>query len=636
MHTAFFAVPIALVAGLLAIAVLTFRYDSFGGLKVLVAAAAVGAVFTIGLRAVLRPRVRTRGVPVPRAEQPQLSGLVEAIADSTGTPEPDEIRITSEPAVALREDTSLLGWRVRARYLEIGLPLLAALNLSELRAVLARELGSRAGCGRLAATALRIGDSVQRTASELTSGPTKFLFRGYEKTYARIAVQSDQQVHRSADAAAVRAAGRRAAVTSLRKAAAVEIGWADYAEHYLSMGKQVGHAPDVLLGFRSFMENPDRKPQLAERAKHSVDEGGSSGRRIEVIKRSSGPDKEVDDRPAFAVLRNPRKSVPALEDGLLVQSLGPHLPWPELARQAGAAHVAEQTARLAAAMVQSGLPVEPTIAGVLAAVHRGQGHDLVNPVLNPGLCPERVERAVVDTLTELLGCAVVDGLVCAQRAQHELDWAGPSTVRLTNNQPLDPDRLIRPAMQDPRLVPGLHRALVDLGVPLNHTRPPAAEPDPSAAGIVSPVLFAGANHHLIVTDRGLVLLPGATSSTKRLLSGTMARLRRAQEEQLRELADTPVGELRNRPGAQWVDSRDVADARLDQQSPDWTLALSLYLDEYAVSELDESAVRRDGEGMALLRLRGVPDALEHGDPYRGMGELMGARMDLNAEPAVPA
>src|SRR5699024_8216918 len=133
---------------------------------------------------------------------------------------------------------------------------------------------------------------------------------------------------------------------------------------------------------------------------------------------------------AFAVLRNPRKSVPALEDGLLVQGLGPHLPWPELARQAGAAHVAEQTARLAAAVAQSGLPIEPTIGGVLAAVHRGQGHELINPVLNPGLCPERVDQAVEDTLTELLGCAAVDGLICAQRAQHELDWAGPSTVRL--------------------------------------------------------------------------------------------------------------------------------------------------------------------------------------------------------------
>lgn len=450
LHIGFFLAPIALVLGLLAIAALTFRYDQGSGAKAALAAVAVGAICAIGLRAVLRNRVRPRGVQLTRTEQPQLWRMAESIAADADAPVPDEIRITSEPNATILEDTALLGLRTRTRYLELGLPLLAALNASELRAVVAHELGRLTGGNRLTVTAYRASASVERTVAHLTGGPVKWLFTGYARLFTAIAATTGSELELAADAIAVREAGTRTAVTALRKAIAIEIGWQEYADDYLSMAKSVGHAPDVLLGFRSFMEHPVRKRQLAERVKRTIagEADGSRTRpparkRIEAMKRIKVGNKELDDRPAFAMLRNPRKSVPELEDRLLIDGLKRRLAWPELARLAGAAHVAERAALLSSAAAQSGLPVEPTIVGILPAIHRGQGHDLVNPVLNPGLCPERIEEAAVDTLTELLGCAVVDALICARRAHHELDWGGPSTVRLANGQPLDPDRLDR-------------------------------------------------------------------------------------------------------------------------------------------------------------------------------------------------
>ncbi|KAA5829510.1 M48 family metallopeptidase [Saccharopolyspora hirsuta] len=630
LHIAFFVAPIALVLGLLSIAAVTFRYDQTSGLKAAAAALVVGTLFAVGLRAVLRSRVRARGVLVDRAEQPQLWRMAESIAATAEAPKPDEIRITSEPVVAVREDTALLGLRTRTRYLELGLPLLAALNVGELRAAMAREIGRLTGRNKLTVLAHRTSASVERTAAGLTGGPTKWLFAGYARAFMAVAATTAQDLEQAADAVAVREAGTRTAVLALRKSVAVEIGWREYADDYLSMATSIGHAPDVLLGFRNFMAHPARKPRLAERAKQTIAEepDGRTRRRIDAMKRIKTGDREPDERPAFAVLRNPRKSVPDLEDRLMVDGLGPRLPWPELAQRAGAAHVAEQAAVLSAAVEQSGLPVQPSIAGVLAAIHRGQGRDLINPVLNPGLNPELVDQAAEDTLVELLGCTVVDALVCARRAHHELDWGGPSPVRLGNGQPLDADRLVRPAVVDPRLIPGLHRALVNLGVPLNHARRPAPEPEPELAGIVSPVQCAGSSYDLLVTDRGLVLLPSSASTTKRLLAGTLARFREAELEQLGELAATPVGELRERTGAQWVDSRDVASARLDQDRTGWSLSLELYLDEYAVSELDDGLVRGDADGAAELVLRSSADGVEHGDPYRGLGELMGARMNV--------
>lgn len=635
LHIGFFLAPIALVLGLLAIAAFTFRYDRVSGLKAAAAAVAVGAMLGIWLRAVLRTRVRPRGVRLDREEQPQLWRLAESIASAADAPTPDEIRITSEPNATIREDTALLGLRTRTRYLELGLPLLAALNVSELRAVMAHQLGHLTGRNRLTVTAYRASASVERTVSGLTGGPVKWLFTGYARLFTALAATTGHALEFAADAVAVREAGSRAAITARRKALAIEIGWREYAEEYLSMAKAVGHAPDVLLGFRSFMEHPVRKSRLAERIKQTIAEERDGDRthpptrqRIDAMKRLKVT-RELDERPAFAMLRNPRKSVPELEDRLMIDGLKRRLAWPELARLAGAAHVAERAALLSSAAAQSGLEVEATISGLLPAIHRGQGHDLVNPVLNPGLSPERVDDAAVDTLTELLGCAVVDALICARRAHHELDWGGPSTVRLANGHPLDPDRLVRPAVADPRLIPGLHRALVDLGVPLTHGRRPAAEPEPSLAGIVSPVQCPGGNYDLLVTDRGLVLLPSSASTTKRLLAGTLARFRKAEQEQLGDLAATPICELREWPGAQWVDSRDVASARLDQDRAGWSLSLELYLDEYAMSELDDAGVRDGAEGISELVLRSTADGVEHGDPYRGLGELMGARMNLD-------
>jgi hypothetical protein len=48
-----------------------------------------------------------------------------------------------------------------------------------------------------------------------------------------------------------------------------------------------------------------------------------------------------------------------------------------------------------------------------------------------------------------------------------------------------------------------------------------------------------------------------------------------------------------------------------------------------VSELDDAGVRDGAEGVCELMLRSTADGVEHGDPYRGLGELMGARMNLD-------
>lgn len=632
LHLAVVALPVLIVAGLMGVAVYTYRYDAGGGLRAAAAAAVVATPIGLGIRALRCARLRPRGVTVGKKSQPNLWRMAEVLASAAGAPIPDEITIVPEPTADLRIDTALLGLRTRARYLEIGLPLLAGLTVGEIRAVVARELGRLVGTNRTIASSYRIRSSIQRTAAEIVGGPASWLFHCYARLFMALTAQVDREVDLTADAISAEIAGRRSAVTALRKSAAIELGWSDYAREYLSMAATLGHEPEVLLGFRAFLDQAQRKKDLAERSKRVIveekliDDHPSMRERLDRMKRMPASERKPDDRPAFALLRSPEKSVPELEGRLLVSGLGPRLPWPEIARRAGAARVAEQAATLAAAVAQSGLATEPTIGGVLAAIHQGQAAELVNPALNPGVAPDEVPQAVVDTLTELLGAAVVDALICARRAQHELDWSGSSVVRLTSGGLLDSDRLVRPAVADPRLVPGLHRALVELGVPLRHARPPADEPEPNLAGLVSAVDYAGERHELLVTDRGLLLVPAHSSALRRLLGAVFSAARHAELNELAELTTTAIGPLRKHPGAQWIDNRDIATGDLIRRRRGWSLALGLYLDDCSLSEVDPATLRRGPDDTAVLRLRSTPDSEERGEPFGGLADLMGARM----------
>ncbi|GAB2735395.1 hypothetical protein GCM10027174_05430 [Salinifilum aidingensis] len=650
LHFSFFAVPLGLVLGLFATAGYVGLHDRGSGAKAACAALFVAAASAVAARALRRARPPVRGVPIGREEQPKLWRLATSSARAGSAPEPDELRITSEPEAAVREDRGWLGWHVRRRTVEIGLPLLAGLTDDELRAVLIGEFGRLAGSrqdgtlpgrGRARALAHRVDDALAVKLSCMHSGPVKWLFGGYVRAYRAVAPNAGP-LWFAADAAAVRLLGRRVATTALRKHEAVRIGWREYVDEYLSMATEVGSTPDVVLGFRAFMENATRKPRLAERAKRTIAEqeltaerGRPSTReRLASLRRAPRTDESSpSDRPAFSALQQPRESVPQLEDRLLAEGLGERLHWPELVRRAGAVRASGQAARLALAVQLSGVPIAPTIAGVLGAVYHGQGRDLINPVLNPGIDPDRVDRAATDALVELLGATVVDALVSAGLAQHELDWSGPPRVQLSGGRPLDPDRLVRPAVADPRLVPGLHRALVGLGVPLQHGRDPATQPAPVTRGVVSPVHCGAEVHDLVVTDRGLVLLPTRVSTLRRLAAGAAARLRRAERAAVVELGRGEAASLLERAGAQWVDTRDIAAARLSSRRAGWSVAIDLYYDDYAVSELDETLVAGGAEqDVSVLELRCGAEVMEHGEPYRGLGELFGARMTVDGRP----
>ena len=112
-----------------------------------------------------------RGHKVSRAVSPRLIGEIETIAKRLDAPMPGTVLLTAEFNAAAAELPRFGIFGAPKRYLLLGLPLIDALSLPELRAVIAHELAhlSRRH-GRLGLLAARVSISWQALAVHITTG----------------------------------------------------------------------------------------------------------------------------------------------------------------------------------------------------------------------------------------------------------------------------------------------------------------------------------------------------------------------------------------------------------------------------------------------------------------------------------
>ncbi|GAA1420879.1 hypothetical protein GCM10009662_77630 [Catellatospora coxensis] len=219
------------------------------------------------------------GVIVTPDQAPQLWAEVRRLAEGVGTRAPDELRIVPEVNAAVSEHTRLLGLIPGRRYLYLGLPVLQALNVDQLRAVLAHELGHYSAAHvRLGAVAYRGRIAMEGAISRIG----KWNVAGWPiRLYARAYLLVDNAVSRrqelEADAAAVRLAGRQAAVAALTEIAVVDMAYGFYLNRYVSPGAELGLLPDdVFAGFGELLAArqdeiapPRRRPPACERRRPS-------------------------------------------------------------------------------------------------------------------------------------------------------------------------------------------------------------------------------------------------------------------------------------------------------------------------------------------------------------------------------
>nr|BFF01462.1 hypothetical protein GCM10020241_31370 [Streptoalloteichus tenebrarius] len=370
-------------------------------IQLLVVSALLGTAVGLFLPPLLRGRPKARGHLVDRQAQPDLWRLIDELSEVARTRPPDELRVVPGVRVALWEDATPLGLVPGHRCLELGLPLLGGLTVSELRAVLAHELAHLGGReGLLTTVTYRATGVVERIVADAGEDWRRRVVQTWAGWFRRAAEPVNRRQERAADEAAVAAAGVDATRSAVRRMAALERAWSHYGQQYLALAPVARRTPDVLLGFRSYLSAPSRRREWEGLADEALD-GGPSGpfdchaplrERIEAMRGDSADGApEPDDRPAWSLLSDPGRSVPELEDALLVD-LGPRAPWPDLVRVAVVRKAEDAARRLSRAVLDSGVRVDgraaqTTIAGVLLAVHRGLGADLVKPALDPGPSP---------------------------------------------------------------------------------------------------------------------------------------------------------------------------------------------------------------------------------------------------------
>jgi Zn-dependent protease with chaperone function len=319
----FWLAAAALIVGLAALGVAglldrsTWPLGLVGSVLMLgVAGAMVRGLLSLDARAARHGGPGTPGLVVevgPR-DEPDLWAEVRATALAVGVRVPDRLTLVPEVTAWVAERPRLLGLRRRQVTLGLGVGMLAVQRVSELRAVLAHELGHLAHRhGRLHLAMLRTRTAMLRTREDLGVSLAGRLWGSYASTYSRLVSAIWQRQELEADARAVQLCGQRAAVAGLESVAISAHVLTSLLQRFVVPLWRAGRHPDELYGgLRQLLLDPAARPGLdrlrAAAWREPTDPHGSHpglGLRLAAI--AALPDRPVpfDATPARSLLRDP-------------------------------------------------------------------------------------------------------------------------------------------------------------------------------------------------------------------------------------------------------------------------------------------------------------------------------------------
>jgi Zn-dependent protease with chaperone function len=520
----FYVVTVAAVTGLVLLG-RTLGYP-WGGFVVL-GALGLGATAVVAIVRVARFRpADATGIELTEQDAPHLWAEVRELAVRVNTRAPDRIRVVPEVNAAVSERAHLLGLVGGARTLTVGLPLLQIFTVSQLRAVLAHEMGHYSHSHtRLAAVAYRgrmtIASVIGHVGPESAIGRA---LRGYAYLYLSVesAVSRRQEVE--ADRAAASLAGREAMASSLAELPALSALWTLYLERYVGQSWWSEHAPDQIFGVfpelvaartddlnRLRSASPERKPTRWDT--HPPVE-----KRIAYV--STLPDSPVppDNRPATTLVPAGVAVADRLDDLVFRRDGRQLVPWHEYTVYAAEARCLARAESVLADFAEATRQPSASAVALLDAVgapaYRLVGTESAGPL------------AVV-----VGACAVRSGV-----ARWSHSWSdGPAVLVSNSGARFDADE-IAARLADPRTAPEARAELEALGVRLDLTVTvgPQHEEPARVLGLVGNVIVAGERRDLILYNRGLVVLPGSSRSQMRTWENRLSTI--AESYRLEEIA----------------------------------------------------------------------------------------------------
>ncbi len=219
----------------------------------------------------------------------------------------------------------LMGFGSR-RVMGIGTPLLRALQVDELRAVLAHEMGHfYGGDTRLGPWIYKTRGALARTVVNLQRvraaddhwimllfAGVQAPFRWFLIGFLRVSQAISRAQEHSADAVAVRAEGQRALIDGLKKTHAAALAHPAYMSGEVLPLVMRGKLPAIGEGFTRFLGSERLATVLDEAVAHELEQGRGDPydshpplrERIEAARAVDGPVKPADERRAIELLRD--------------------------------------------------------------------------------------------------------------------------------------------------------------------------------------------------------------------------------------------------------------------------------------------------------------------------------------------
>lgn len=487
-------------------------------------AATVGAVAVALWKAIRAKPEPMPGLTVTPDEAPELWAAVRELAEVVRTRMPDEIRIVPEVNAAVSENSRLLGLIGGHRFLYIGLPLLQTLTVTQMRAVLAHELGhySRRHT-RFGAIAYRGRLAIEGTVKRIGPyNPVGWVFRGYARLYLLVDNAVSRRQELEADRASVQVAGQAAAAGALRELPALEAAWRFYFSRYVAPGWEAGLAPaDLFGGFADFVAA--RKAELDEL--RAAEPDGERSRwdthppiaeRIASMMAMTEPAVTTDDRSAAVLVPDIGRIGSRLQQAVVDAGSRQLLDWPEFTAAAVAAEVQRRADVIYRAAGRLTGATEVNLSVVLDLVEANRLGELAERFFPDATRKEAAQLFVQPMETLLQSAAVACG---AARWRHS--WSGPAELVGTDGQPFVLDKIAALAVS-PQTVGEARRLLTDVGI--DAARAGIVERQATARGAdliggMANVKIDGVEHDLLILDRGFVLLrdPGKADQGKRRL-----------------------------------------------------------------------------------------------------------------------
>ena len=290
----FYALAVAVVVGLIFAGIGLFH--TLGGIRgrgVLMIAILAIVCFSAALVIVWSvlprwDRFEPPGPEVTADQHPELFAEIRRIAQATGQREPAHVYLVPEVNAFVAQRGGIMGIG-SSRVMGIGLPLMRTLQVDELRAVLAHEMGhfyggdtklgpwiykTRGALARTVMNLARAGAHAEEADSiGLVFRVVKAPFHWFLLGFMRISQAISRAQEYSADAVAVRAEGRRALVDGLKKTHAAALAHTLYLRNELAPLIDQGKLPEVGSGFTQFIASKPMVELLDKVVDHELTEG---------------------------------------------------------------------------------------------------------------------------------------------------------------------------------------------------------------------------------------------------------------------------------------------------------------------------------------------------------------------------